>query len=436
LEKHGNNWTVVYRYRDPGGVKWRKKRTTICPISGPGALGPLERERRKIAMLEEAGVNAEETLRAQITEDVSGSITFQQQADAWLYAAQTRKRDPIEAATAKGYRSYIHNHLNPILGELPLSAVDNDVLKSLVQKLHDKELGPKTISSIVETGKLVMASLKVNGEEVYKRTWDNEYIDLPVVDPEDQNSEAFTPEEMTHILDTAFQTAAKNPAYMLALSVSGLGLRIGEALAIKVRDNIGCPHCKVLRPRRCQHGTTFSEDCRVLHIRQSVYESKFKQPKTKNGKREVDVPESVAAIFREYLAGKPPGTLLFSSRSGRPLLQRNINRDWLHPILESVGLRTAERWRDANGRRKVKCVDGDGKAWHAMRRFRSTHLETELIPETLIKLWLGHGKKGVTEQSYIKLMGRVDVRRKYVESVGLGFSHVPNVPKPSLENAA
>jgi len=248
LEKHGNNWTVVYRYRDPGGVKWRKKRTTICPISGPGALGPLERERRKIAMLEEAGVNAEETLRAQITEDVSGSITFQQQADAWLYAAQTRKRDPIEAATAKGYRSYIHNHLNPILGELPLSAVDNDVLKRLVQKLHDKELGPKTISSIVETGKLVMASLKVNGEEVYKRTWDNEYIDLPVVDPEDQNSEAFTPEEMTHILDTAFQTAAKNPAYMLALSVSGLGLRIGEALAIKVRDNIGCPHCKVLRP--------------------------------------------------------------------------------------------------------------------------------------------------------------------------------------------
>jgi hypothetical protein len=87
---------------------------------------------------------------------------------------------------------YIRNHLNPILGELPLSAVDNDVLKRLVQKLHEKELGPKTISNIVETVKLAMASLKVNGEEVYKRTWDNEYIDLPIVDP---NSEAFTPED-------------------------------------------------------------------------------------------------------------------------------------------------------------------------------------------------------------------------------------------------
>ena len=68
-----------------------------------------------------------------------------------------------------------------------------------------------------------------------------------------------------------------------------------------------------------------------------------------------------------------------------------------------------------------------------MRRFRSTHLEAELIPETLIKLWLGHGKKGITEQAYIKIMGRVDVRRKYVDGVGLGFNRVPNVPKPSLE---
>jgi intergrase/recombinase len=72
-------------------------------------------------------------------------------------------------------------------------------------------------------------------------------------------------------------------------------------------------------------------------------------------------------------------------------------------------------------------LQGEGTAWHAMRRFRCTHLETELIPESLIKIWLGHGKKGVTEQSYIKMMGRMDTRRKYAESVGLGFSHVPKL---------
>ncbi len=439
LEKHRKNWTVVYRYRNPGESAWKKKRLIICPISGPGAMGPLERERRKIAVLEQAGVNSQETLQAQVDEHLSGYVTFQQQAEIWLKESQTRNRNPISEATASGYRSYLQHHLNPVLGELPLSAVDNNAMKGLVKKLHDKKLAPKTIVEIVKVPKLVVASLKANGEEVYKRAWNHDYMDLPIVDPEDQNSEAWTPEQMTVILDAAFETAVKKPknvVYWLSLIVGGLGLRIGEALAIKVRDSVGCAHCKSLKPRKCQHGSAFSEDCRVLHVRQSVYGRKLKAPKTKNGIRDVDVPESLATILRKYFAGKRPGTLLFKSRSGNPLQQRNINRDWLHPILEKVGLRKAERWRDKNGRRRVRCLEGEGVAWHAMRRFRCTHLDTQLIPESLIKIWLGHGKKGVTEQSYIKVMGRMDTRKTCVENAGLGFSHVPHVPRVRLATAA
>jgi integrase len=166
------------------------------------------------------------------------------------------------------------------------------------------------------------------------------------VEVEEQNSEAYTPEQITQILNVAFERAVRKPlnvTYMLSLIVGGLGLRIGEALAIKVRDSVGCPHFKALRPRKCQHGTTFSEDCRILHVWQSVYMKRFKTPKTKNGIRDVDVPESLAAILRQYVAGRKPSKLLFASRSGNPLSQRNINRDWLHPILETVGLRTAKR---------------------------------------------------------------------------------------------
>jgi integrase len=439
LEKHRKNWTVVYRYRNPGESEWKKKRLIICPISGPGAMRPLERERRKIAVLEQAGVNSQETIRAQIDERVSGCVTFQQQAEIWLRESQTRNRNPIEEATAAGYKSYLRNHLNPVLGEVPLSAVDNDAIKGVVKKLHDKKLAPKTIVEIVAVAKLVVASLKANGEEVYKRTWNHDYIDLPIVDPEDQNSEAFTPEAMTQILDAASELTAKKPKnvlYWLSLIVGGLGLRIGEALAIKVPDNVGCPHCKSLKPRKCQHGSMFSEDCRVLHVRQSVYHKKLKAPKTKNGIRDVDVPECLAAILREYVAGKKPGTLLFKSRRGNPLQQQNISRDWLHPVLEKMGLRKAERWRDKNGRRRVRCLEGAGVTWHAMRRFRCTHLDTQLIPESLIKIWLGHGKKGVTEQSYIKVMGRMDTRKTCVENAGLGFSHVPHVPRVRLATAA
>ena len=51
-------------------------------------------------MLHQAGVNAEETIRAQITERIFDGVTFQQQAEIWLYASQTRNRNPIEQATA------------------------------------------------------------------------------------------------------------------------------------------------------------------------------------------------------------------------------------------------------------------------------------------------------------------------------------------------
>ena len=167
-----------------------------------------------------------------------------------------------------------------------------------------------------------------------------------------------------------------------------------------------------------------------------MYAKKLKAPKTKNGIRDVDVPEALAKVLRQYVAGKKPGTLRFKSRKGIPLQQRNINRDWLHPVLEQVGLRKAEHWRDKNGRRKVRCVEGEGVAWHAMRGFRCTHLDTQLIPESLIKIWLGHGKKGVTEPSSIKVMGCMDTRRTCVENAGLGCSLLPHVPRIRLATAA
>ena len=64
-------------------------------------------------------------------------------------------------------------------------------MKGVVKKLHDKKLASKTIVEIVAVAKLVVASLKTNGEVVYKRTWNHDYMDLPIVDPADQNSEAF-----------------------------------------------------------------------------------------------------------------------------------------------------------------------------------------------------------------------------------------------------
>jgi hypothetical protein len=116
------------------------------------------------------------------------------------------------------------------------------------------------------------------------------------------------------------------------------GARFGEALAIKVRDNIGCPHFGALRSMKMSaRHYVFRGWARFTRLAERVHQQ-IKTTKDQERERDVDVPKSLAAVRREYLVGKKSGELRFASREGNPLLQLNINRDWLHRILEEVEL--------------------------------------------------------------------------------------------------
>jgi hypothetical protein len=67
---------------------------------------------------------------------------------------QTKKRSPIAAATAAGYRGYLKKWLYPHVGDLPLASVDNKAARDLVAKLSESRLAPKTIVEIVAVLKL------------------------------------------------------------------------------------------------------------------------------------------------------------------------------------------------------------------------------------------------------------------------------------------
>jgi integrase len=58
--------------------------------------------------------------------------------------------------------------------------------------------------------------------------------------------------------------------------------------------------------------------------------------------------------------------------------------------------------------------------FHAFRRFRVTHLRKNMVPEDLIKFWIGHAPKTVTDE-YSKVKNDVDFRREAADKVGLGF---------------
>jgi len=103
-------------------------------------------------------------------------------------------------------------------------------------------------------------------------------------------------------------------------------------------------------------------------------------------------------MLRAHIGSRTSGFVFSTSRGGL-LIQRNVLR-MLHAILKRTGMPKL--------------------GFHAFRRFRVTHLRKNMVPEDLIKFWIGHAPQTVTDV-YSKVKNDVDFRREAAEAVGLGF---------------
>ncbi len=105
-------------------------------------------------------------------------------------------------ATAKTWENYLETWLNPHLGQMPVSAVNNLAMKELVTKMAEAKLSAKSIHNYIQVAKMVVASaMDEQGEELYPRKWNPEFIDLPEV--KNQHRPTFTSEGVSRILVAA-----------------------------------------------------------------------------------------------------------------------------------------------------------------------------------------------------------------------------------------
>jgi integrase len=231
-------------------------------------------------------------------------------------------------------------------------------------------LSPQTIATHTKVAKMVVASaVDSEGEQIHPRKWNHDFIGLPIVQLEKQHRPTVTETELGEIL-----AGTKVRYAVLFALLAGTGLRIGEALGLKPTD--------------------LSADCRVLHVRRSIWHGQEQSPKTPNAVREVDIPDPLSQLLREYAKGK--SGYLFAAATGRPLQQRNVLRA-LHATGKKVG-------------------------FHAFRRFRTETLRRARVPEDLIKWWLGHSKSTVTDFYAGGLNKDLAWRMEWCDRVGLGFS--------------
>jgi integrase len=250
-------------------------------------------ERRAAERLEQLGINSAQTFI-----ETNSSITFKQQGELWLKSLANRKRNPLEQTTVEARRYTLDNWLYPFFEVRLLADVTNRTMKELVEHLAAK-LSPATIRDYTNIAKGVVASaIDENGEEMFHRKWNEEYIDAPIIKNQRQPTTGI--DGVQNIVQ-----AATGQFRVLYALLAGCGpLRAGEALGLEIRH--------------------ISEDFRTLRIEQKAKRG-YIQPylKTKNGTREVDLCPALAAMLRDYVGMRTSG-LLFCTCTGHQIHQSNI----------------------------------------------------------------------------------------------------------------
>ncbi len=296
---------------------------SLCPKYGrywKDQPGLHERLRVVVSLGSVTKTVAEQNLRKRIrdtqvdsletfVEITSPSITFKGQPQWWLDEMRAgrivsrKKRVAIKPATLAGYQAAV-NWLNETIGNTALADIKNEVAKQFVIKMRTAKLADKTIVNYFQVVKAVVASaVTAEGEQLYPRNWNFHFIGLPVIDEKKQCKPSLTTNEVEQILQRA-----KGRYKVLFALLAGTGLRIGEALGLKLGEHL-------------------SGDFTTIRVKQSVWRGSVQSPKTDNAVREIDLPTSLAAFLKAHIGDRTSG-FVFESESGRPLTQRNVLQNW------------------------------------------------------------------------------------------------------------
>ena len=371
--RKGCQWHVRFYVDISGRKKRQRKSVLIGPCKGPNKLTKAEAQRKGAEVINSLGVNTEEHLQRAVN-----PITFKQQVEwcrinrsAWIEG---------KPGSIQSMESQLSKHILPRFGDWPLHMVDERGVQEFISHLKRTTFEmrkPKPNRDLIKTYKLsrktifnIVGVLKlVLGKKVWA-TWE-----LDLGKPEEKEQRYFTEAELQRIISNV-----DGHYRVLFALLAGTGVRIGEAAGLHVED-LDLDNC-------------------VIYVRRTVWKGREQSPKTKNGKRVIDIDPALATTLRLHVAEKRPGDYVFVSRDGTPIDGNNIRKRALQPLLEKLGLPKA--------------------GLHAFRHSRVTVLRKRRTPDDLQLQWIGHSSLRTTDR-YSHTDQEVDYRREWGSKVGLGF---------------
>ncbi len=230
----------------------------------------------------------------------------------------------LKHAGKQHYENMLKQHVIPALGNTRL----RDVSCSEVQNL---------VRLKVEAGYSVQTALHVRNviSAVFshaqrKRAYHGENPAKGVRLPEMQRKQSHA---LTFDQGKAVIAALPSPVAEMALVSMACSLNVAELLGLRWKwmNLTGAPGVvdnEVLHPY-------------TLAVRQNYYRGHFGSPKSKSRQREVPLSATIVEALgrlRGHSSFSDPEDLVFASKTGTPLVERNLTRRYLKPVGEKLGI--------------------------------------------------------------------------------------------------
>jgi integrase len=304
-ERSPGRWAIILDIHDPQTGKRRRKWHSFAGT-------------KKEARIECSRLITEMDAGAYVEHDKKSLNQF---LDTWErdWAAMN-----VSPKTAERYSQLLKLHIRPMLGAKPMQAIRAQDLNALYTSLHDK-LAPRTVGHVHRLLHLVFA---------HATKWGN--IKRNVVALVDAPKVPATEAPVLQLTEIPqmFDAVRGRSLYPIAVVALGTGMRRGELCALRWQD--------------------VNLDAATLRVERSLEQTRksglrFKEPKSKRGRRTISLSAIVVAELRKHwaaqqeqrlslgLGGSPLDGLVFADWDGSPWAPDRLS-DNFADTMEAAGL--------------------------------------------------------------------------------------------------
>ena len=328
------------RYRSPAGIL----------VPAPHLFVTKAEAARWLSMTEAA------MLRGDYRDPALGRTTFGHWAERWFATTST-----LKTKTRLSYRGVLDNHLLPAFGQDAIGGIDTPAVRTYLTEQIACGKPKGTVSKFRAVFGLVMKTA-VDGGAIRA----NPVLGIRLGTTAKQEKVFLTPDQ---IADLAHAIAhpprgKRQPERtypMLGLLVqfaAYTGLRAGELAALRVR------RLDLMR--------------KSVEVAESLAEvpGGLEFGPTKNyQRRSVPVPLFLVPALADLIAGRSPDDLVFTSPTGKPLRQTNLDDRFFRPAVGRAGLPAATTFHDLRHTYAALLISQNANPLSVMRRMGHSSIQ-------------------------------------------------------------